>query len=146
MASVASAAPKVSPMSSGELAASGAFGDSHQSNVSSGAGISGGNGKGLASGVTGPESIDPSFLKHQMPTIGSASVDSLFQLKAAFGDDLFEELFSNNSSPFGIAHEGFALSNELTKGGLQQVSMTEQFGAKIQGNTGFVSQSGGQEH
>ncbi len=56
------------------------------------------------------------------------------------------EVFGGNMAPFGIERPIQPLTTELTQGGLHNLSLGEQTGANLAGNTGIISKQGGQSH
>jgi hypothetical protein len=148
----AAEATKSSHMSLGEMAAARTpVGGADHSHVSSGAHTgSGGGQKGMGSGVTGNETIG-NFLSEGGSLDNLTKAGGMDNLMSGIGGSLEHDVFSSvfdqgNMSPFGVSHEGFNLSNELTKATLSDATSTvKTTGLEIAGNTGIISK-GGQEH
>ncbi len=147
----AAEAAKSSAMSLGELAASGALGNTDHSHVSSGSGVAsggnnGGKGVGLDSSIGGGTNtgIHAMLSASKIHGFEGASIDSMLHFGDALGSNPLDHL--DNAGPFKLS-AGPVLDNIQSETlDLKYAAFIEESGAKIQGNTGILSQSGGQGH
>jgi hypothetical protein len=107
------------------------------------------HGQGLDGGLGSSQSPLSTMLQSsKIAGLEGASVDAAFRSPSSMGENIFAQLDDSNFAPLTLSKEPLVKAIQSEKIDLHHVSVTEQTGAKIEGNTGIMSpsQGGGQQH